>query len=126
MSKIESVHMMRAVMPISILVKLVDDLSKRLEYSTNGVSLNYLFKGVHRAAQKHNVYLYDFDIGWDGEITSDGFWKDIRNMHGWGYGRVEGNNIKLTEDGKEFAKSLEYEEPVKTAFDKVFSEEDSL
>jgi len=108
------VQTIKAVIPISILVKIVERLDRG-----DGVDPKQLFQVTHRLAREHGVYLYDFDIDYKGNLTSLGFWRDVRRMISWGYAREASPNISLTDDGKEFAGWLVLEAPVKAALDRI-------
>ena len=103
----------KASTPISILVKIIEHLDKQNE----GVDPNCLFKFVHNLAKKDKIYLYNFHRDYEGNVTSTDFWKDIERMISWGYAEKASENIRLTEDGKEFASWLQLEYPLGERFE---------
>ena len=104
----------RAVTPLSVLVKLVEFLDKG-----DGVDLDHLFDLTYCLARDRGIYLYDFHIDYEGNITSSGFWKDITRMISWGYAQKASPNIKLTDAGKEFAGWLILDAPIEAALSKI-------
>ena len=107
-------HIM-AVTPISVLIKFLEKLEKK----SGSVNPNRLFDIVLNLASKHEIYLYDFYMDYEGNIASSDFWRDISRMVTWGYAKKASDDIRLTKDGKEFANWLRLEEPLREKFERI-------